>query len=74
VSPPHENDPRHEEESAQGWLCSCGAWNDHDFHCDDCGAEPPWGCGCFVCDGEDDDDDDCCDDLGEDDDWLDDPY
>lgn len=29
-----------------GWLCNCGAWLDHDFHCDHCGAEPPWGCAC----------------------------
>ncbi len=39
-----------------GWLCGCGAYNEHDFHCDFCGAEPPWGC---PCDGHDESDDEC---------------
>lgn len=41
-----------------GWHCTCGAWNDHDFHCDDCKADPPWGCDCSFCepDGFDEED------------------
>lgn len=48
------------DEPEAGWLCSCGAAMDHDFHCDECGSEPPWGCGCNLCEpwdtGEDWDD------------------
>ncbi len=56
------------EDGTGGWLCWCGAWMDHDFHCDSCGVVPPWGCEC--CEDEDSDDDD--DDDGED--WEDIPY
>jgi hypothetical protein len=29
-----------------GWICVCGAYEESDFHCVHCGAEPPWGCDC----------------------------
>lgn len=32
-----------------GWLCSCGHFEESDFHCSVCGAEPPWGCDCIIC-------------------------
>lgn len=51
-----DDDYKAEAEESSGWLCSCGAWMDHDFHCDDCGAEPPWGCDCCQ-DAADEEDD-----------------
>ena len=30
----------------EGWICGCGNIQDDEFHCDTCGAEPPWGCPC----------------------------
>ena len=50
--------PDTEPVSESGWLCDCGAWNDHDFHCDACLREPPWGCDCGCRDLEDDEDED----------------
>ena len=35
--------------SDQGWLCTCGNYQEDDFHCSECGAEPPWGCACDDC-------------------------
>ncbi|KAA3644534.1 MAG: hypothetical protein DWQ07_14030 [Chloroflexi bacterium] len=32
------------------WLCVCGHYEESDFHCSRCGAEPPWGCDCSYCD------------------------
>ncbi len=45
-----------DDEPDPGWLCSCGEYNDHDFHCDACHAEPPWGCDCCATDDWDDND------------------
>jgi hypothetical protein len=43
-------------EEPAGWCCWCGAYNETEFHCAHCGAEPPWGCPCDFHDGPDDDD------------------
>ena len=32
-----------------GWLCTCGHWQDDDFHCELCGEQPSWGCDCGDC-------------------------
>lgn len=32
------------------WLCSCGSYIEDGLHCELCGSEPPWGCGCSLCD------------------------
>lgn len=32
-----------------GWLCVCGKFEESEFHCSECGAEPPWGCDCGAC-------------------------
>jgi hypothetical protein len=48
-------------ESDEGWLCSCGHWEETDLHCSYCGGEPPWGCPCAFC--EDRDADEWDDDL-----------
>lgn len=50
-----------DQDEATGWLCGCGNFQDDGFHCDECLAEPPWGCDCSFCDvdvGEDFEDDD----------------
>ncbi len=44
-------------QQSAGWLCNCGEWNDHDEHCDTCGAEPPWGCDCYLCEDFEEPDD-----------------
>lgn len=31
------------------WLCACGNYIEDGLHCGLCGAEPPWGCPCSVC-------------------------
>lgn len=31
------------------WTCACGSEIDDGLHCDECGAEPPWGCPCGWC-------------------------
>ena len=31
-----------------GWLCTCGHWQEDDFHCALCGEHPP-GCDCDTC-------------------------
>lgn len=38
-----------------GWLCSCGNWQDDPLHCNECGNSPSWGCGCSFCQSNDDD-------------------
>jgi hypothetical protein len=51
-----------------GWLCTCGNWQDDDFHCEVCGEDPPWGCDCDACNvSRYDDDDDPFDDEDEED-------
>jgi hypothetical protein len=54
---PDEILPAEALEPDEGWLCGCGTWMDHSFHCDGCGAEPPWGCPCDVCSEPPDEDD-----------------
>jgi hypothetical protein len=41
----------------EGWLCVCGQFNEHEFHCDNCKSEPPWGCDCDFCNEPDYEDD-----------------
>lgn len=28
------------------WICACGNIVESEFHCPNCGFEPPWGCDC----------------------------
>jgi hypothetical protein len=36
-------------EPLPGWVCSCGHYQEDNFHCSKCGNEPPWGCDCCYC-------------------------
>ncbi len=45
----NHDDGNYGVELDDGWLCSCGHYNDHDFHCDECLNQPPWGCDCDSC-------------------------
>lgn len=47
-----------EYEDSLCWLCNCGNWIEDGLHCQCCNAQPPWGCPCSWCDGEDRDYDD----------------
>lgn len=40
------------------WLCPCGEWIEDGRHCPDCLRQPPWGCPCMACEGENDGDTD----------------
>lgn len=44
------------EKDCDEWLCACGHYQEDAFHCDCCGAEPPWGCPCETCQSPDEDD------------------
>lgn len=33
----------------QGWLSTCGQWNNDQIHCSNCGEQPPAGCPCSGC-------------------------
>lgn len=37
-------------DESQAWLCHCGHYEESGLHCECCGAEPPWGCDCGLCD------------------------
>jgi hypothetical protein len=37
-------------DGSQAWLCVCGHYQEDGLHCECCGAEPPWGCDCGLCD------------------------
>lgn len=37
------------DDDDQSWMCNCGHWQTDGFHCFKCGAEPPWGCDCSLC-------------------------
>ncbi len=49
-----------EDEDDTAWLCWCGHFQEDAFHCDRCGAQPPWGCACCedADDGEGEENDD----------------
>ena len=48
-----------------GWLCTCGHWQNDDFHCELCGNGPPWGCDCGSCGNAA-----CKEDLFDDEEWY----
>lgn len=31
------------------WMCRCGHYEESDYHCSCCGAQPPGGCACELC-------------------------
>jgi hypothetical protein len=48
-----------DQDEFYGWLCVCGHFEESEFHCSNCGAEPPWGCDCGEhVEYEDEDDED----------------
>lgn len=49
-----------EEKTGLEWLCSCGHYEESGLHCTQCGAQPPWGCGCSDCQDQDVSDDPDC--------------
>ena len=61
-----EQEAETEEDDFEGWLCTCGHWEDSFFHCTHCGRQPPWGCDCSQCDEPDYEDEDDFDTYGPD--------
>ena len=47
-----------EEDLSQHWLCEAGHLHEDGLHCPSTGQEPPWGCPCGHCQGDDDVDED----------------
>jgi hypothetical protein len=54
-----------DDDRMPGWLCSCGHWQDDDFHCEHCGEQPPWGCDCDACNASYEDEENLSDDEDE---------
>lgn len=41
-------------DDSECFVCPCGNYIEDGYHCENCGAEPPWGCPCSFCqDGDD---------------------
>ncbi len=44
--------------TSESWLCIVGHFHEDGLHCPTTGQEPPWGCPCGHCQGDDDVDED----------------